>query len=122
MAAGVATLPYLRDHPEVYTQADAATKQLSEGLHALLNEKGIRHTLPTIGSMFTLFFNPNPVRTFEDAQACDMERFAKFFRLMLERGVYMPPSQYEAMFISAATGQKEVDHVLSAAKASLELL
>ncbi|MEO1414050.1 MAG: glutamate-1-semialdehyde 2,1-aminomutase [Bacteroidota bacterium] len=122
MAAGVATLTYLRDHPEVYASANQATRSLSEGLHDLLNEKGIAHTLPTIGSMFTLFFNPDPVKKFEDAQACDMERFAKFFRMMLERGVYMPPSQYEAMFVSAATGEKEVDHVLSAAKASLELL
>jgi len=122
MNAGYATLSYLRDHPEVYLKANHAASELSNGMHELLEKKGIPHTLPTIGSMFTLYFNPEPVRNFDGANACDMERFATFFRAMLKRGVYLPPSQYEAMFISAATGEKEIAHVLQACETSLEEL
>lgn len=122
MASGVATLTYLRDHPEVYEQAENATTQMADGMGRLLSQKGIPHTLPKIGSMFTLFFNGEPVTNLAGAQACDMERFGAFFRAMLKHGVYMPPSQYEAMFVSAATGETEVAKVLAATELSLKEL
>ncbi|MEO0896932.1 MAG: glutamate-1-semialdehyde 2,1-aminomutase [Bacteroidota bacterium] len=120
MNAGFATLSYLKDHPEIYELAEKAARQLAHGMHELLQEKGIPHTIPLVESMFTLFFNPKRVRNFEDAKASDMDMFAKFFRAMLRNGVYMPPSQYEAMFISAATGEKEVERVLDACQLSLK--
>lgn len=120
MASGVATLTYLRDHPEVYTQAETATASMAEGMERLLNQKGIPHTLPQVGSMFTLYFNGEPVHDLAGAKACDMERFATFFRAMLKHGVYLPPSQYEAMFVSAATGETEVAKVLAATELSLK--
>ena len=119
MNAGFATLSYLKDHPEIYEKADSAAASMANGMHQLLEEKGIPHTLPIVGSMFTLFFNPDQVYNFDGANACDMELFASFFRAMLRNGVYLPPSQYEAMFISAATGKEEVAKVLEACKASL---
>ncbi|MCI4671507.1 MAG: glutamate-1-semialdehyde 2,1-aminomutase [Bacteroidia bacterium] len=122
MNAGFATLSYLRDHPEVYEKADQATAKMADGMKQQLTEKGITHQIASIGSMFTLFFNPNPVRDFEGAKSCDMERFGKFFRSMLRKGVYLPPSQYEAMFVSAAMGSEEIEKVLTASSESLNEL
>ena len=119
MAAGRATLSILRDHPEIYEQVADTTQQLADGMHDLFNEKGIPHSIGRIGSMFTLFFNENEVHDFEDAKACDTAAFARFFRAMLARGVYMAPSQFEALFISAAIGAEEIDKVLTAAKGAI---
>lgn len=121
MAAGYAQLSYLRDHPEVYTKIDRSTRQIAEGLSEIFTQKGIKHHIGILGSMFTLFFHDGAIANYEDAKACDTEAFGTFFRNMLERGVYMPPSQFEAMFISTAIGDKEIDHILNAAKASLEV-
>ncbi|MFK7971542.1 MAG: glutamate-1-semialdehyde 2,1-aminomutase, partial [Bacteroidia bacterium] len=117
MAAGYAQISYLRDHPEVYSQIDATTATLAQGLGDIFVEKGIAHTIGIQGSMFTLFFNENPVRDYDGAKASDTAAFGRFFRHMLESGVYMPPSQFEAMFISTAIGQAEIDRMLSAARA-----
>ena len=68
-----------------------------------------------VGAMATTFFHPGPVRTFEDAAASDTDRYAAFFRHMLERGVYLAPSQYEAMFVSTAHGADAVERTVSAA-------
>ena len=70
--------------------------------------------------MFTLFFSEGPVLNFEDAQACDHARFGRFHQSMLRQGVYLPPSGYEACFVSAAHGQEEVDHILKAAAQALQ--
>ena len=70
--------------------------------------------------MATLFFAPGPVRDFEEASACDTERYASFFRHMLERGVYLAPSQFEAMFVSTAHGAAEIDRTVDAAASFFE--
>jgi len=119
MRAGFATLSYLRDNPEVYETADRSAQTLAEGMHKICDEAGVPHTIGHVGSMFTLFFNPNPVRDFDDAKACDTEAFGAFFRKMLQQGVYMPPSQFEAMFISQSIGDREIDHILTATRQAL---
>lgn len=117
MAAGYGQLSYLRDHPEVYTQIAATTSKIAEGLAAIFTKKGVAHSIGIIGSMFTLFFNEHQVRNYEDAKACDTALFGRFFKHMLANGVYMPPSQFEAIFISTAIGEKEIDRMLTAAEA-----
>lgn len=116
MRAGLTTLAYLRDHPEVYDRVDQATADISSGMHDLLNEKGIPHCIQQKGSMFTLFFQEGPVRNFEEAKASDTELFARFFRGMLHLGNYFPPSQFEALFISQAIGEPEIAHLLDSAR------
>jgi glutamate-1-semialdehyde 2,1-aminomutase len=115
MGAGIAQLTYLRDHPEVYTKIDATTKTIADGLAEIFTRKGIPHHIGIIGSMFTLFFNDRVVRNYEDAKASDTAAFGRFFKAMLADGVYMPPSQFEAMFISTAIEEKEITRILEAA-------
>ena len=80
-------------------------------------EEGLRHedvTVQRIGAMLTVFFRRGPVRNLADAQESDLERYGAFFRHLLERGVYVPPSQFEAMFVSTAHGRVEVEHTVEA--------
>ncbi len=119
MRAGYATLSHLKDHPELYHRIDDATERLANGMDQICNEAGVPHTIGRVGSMFTLFFNPERVNNFEDAKQCDTQAFAKFFRNMLQQGVYMPPSQFEAMFISQSIGENEIDQILTATKQAI---
>jgi glutamate-1-semialdehyde 2,1-aminomutase len=119
MAAGLANLSYLRDHPEVYTHIDQVTRSMAEGMSEVFTEKGVPHSVGLIGSMFTLFFNENPVRNFEDAKASDTQAFGRFFKKMLENGVYLAPSQFEALFISNSIGEEEVEKIIEATRKSL---
>lgn len=120
MAAGLATLTYLRDHQQaVYAHIDATSRTLADGLSDILREKGIANHVGIFGSMFTVFFTDTPVRDYETAKTSDTALFAKFFQGMLQRGVYLAPSQFEALFISNAIQQPEIDQILTAARASL---
>ena len=122
MNAGYATLSFLKNHPELYTRIDQATEQMASGMSESFKKKGLAHSIGRVGSMFTLFFNEQPVRNFEDAKACDTQAFAKFFQNMLEYGIYMPPSQFEAMFVSQSVQQTEIDRFLDACEKALEVL
>ena len=81
---------------------------------------GVEAVVQHVGTMFTLFFTAGPVRRFEDAKASDHERFARFHRAMLDQGVYLPPSGYEACFVSAAHGEPEIARVIEAARVALQ--
>ena len=122
MRAGYTMLTQLRDHPEIYTQIEQTTAEIATGMTALMEASGIPFSIGRVGSMCTLFFHPGPVTNFESAKASDTETFGKFFRSMLEQGVYLPPSQFEAWFISTAIEQREIDKILSSCQASLEKL
>jgi glutamate-1-semialdehyde 2,1-aminomutase len=116
MAAGIATLEELRDHPP-YEKLERLTKQLCDGLHqAAVN---VSHHVQRAGSMFTLFFTAEPVSNYTTAKQCDTQRFAKFFWAMLDRGVYLPCSQFEAAFVSAAHSEADVQQTIEAAKEAL---
>ncbi|MEO0472556.1 MAG: glutamate-1-semialdehyde 2,1-aminomutase [Bacteroidota bacterium] len=119
MRAGLATLSFLKSHPEVYETVDDASRKLVNGMAEIMQEKGLPHCIGHIGSMFTLFFQEGPVLNFEDAQRSDTDAFARFFRSMLQKGVYFPPSQYEAVFISQMIQSKEIDQILTAFRASV---
>lgn len=122
VAAGLVTLELL-GVPGTYEKLEATSKAIADGLLVALAEAGVPGRLQRVGSMMTLFFGDDrPVRSFEDAKAKDHERFRKFFRGMLDRGIYLPPSGYEAFFVSLAHGSADVDATLSATRASLAAL
>ncbi len=120
MAAGIAMLQKLIEHrEEIYPKLERTTAAIADGVARLAAEQGIGLTTNRVGSMFTWFFTPNPVTDFASASASDTARFARFHRGMMERGVWLPPSQYEAAFVSTAHGEDEVEKVLAAAKEAL---
>ncbi len=114
MAAGLAMLNYLNTHPEVYTHLEHITARICEGFEKNLKELGIKGTVNRIGSMFTLFFTDQKVIDFETAKTSDTALFGKYFRAMLEEGVYLAPSQYESLFISTAITEELADKIVKA--------
>jgi glutamate-1-semialdehyde 2,1-aminomutase len=120
MAAGIATITYLIEHQaEVYPRLDATTAAIAEGVVALAHEAGIPLTLNRVGSMWTWFFADKPINDFADASTSDTARFGAFHRAMMESGVWLPPSQFEAAFLSTAHGPAEIDFLLDAARHAL---
>jgi glutamate-1-semialdehyde 2,1-aminomutase len=118
MAAGLATLRELRDNPP-YERLEQLAEKLTDGLKHLATEAGIDHQVQHVGSMWTLFFNPNPVTDYETAKKSDTTRFARFFWAMMDRGIYLPCSQFEAAFNSIMHTEMHIEETLSAAKESL---
>src|SRR3989454_11714529 len=101
MTAGIETLKLLKKSG-VYRQLEERGRQLGDGLNRTAREAGIAAALNRVGSMMTLFFPPRPVTDYASAKKSDTQPFAKFFRAMLSHGVYRPPSQVEAAFLSTA--------------------
>ncbi len=117
MAAGLATLRYLRSHKStLYTGLELLSARLVEGVMEAARDAGVSICCNRVGSMFTWFFTPGPVTDWTSAAKSDTEAFARFFRAMLEKGVYLPPSQFEAAFLSAAHTEKDIHHTISAAR------
>jgi glutamate-1-semialdehyde 2,1-aminomutase len=120
MAAGIATLTEILSRgPALYTQLDATTASIADGVALLAAEHGIAMTTNRVGSMFTWFFTPQPVTDFASASTSDTAAFARFHHALMDCGVWLPPSQFEAAFVSTALGQPEVDAILSAAAEAL---
>jgi len=120
MAAGLAMLKYLKDHSEVYKQLDETTNQIVGGMKKINARYGLPSTINQVGSMFTLFFSDKKIVDYDSAKTSDTARFSTYFQSMLAQGIYLAPSQYEAMFISAAITQEDVDVILSAHENSLK--
>ncbi len=120
MAAGMATLSaVLAGREEIYPKLEKTTAAMADGVARIAAEMGIGLTTNRVGSMFTWFFTPGHVKDFATAAASDTAAFARFHRGMLERGVWLPPSQYEAAFVSTAHGDAELEMVLKAARGAL---
>ena len=120
MAAGIATLKHLIAHKdEIYPQLEATTAAIADGVAAIAKEAGVTLTANRVGSMFTWFFTGSPVTNFESAATSDTVAFAKFHRAMLDAGVWLPPSQYEAAFVGTAHGSAEITLLLHAAREAL---
>ena len=122
MAAGLAQLTYLKEHPEIYAGLAAKGEKLAAGLRAAAAEAGVPVAINQIGSLLAPFFTPTEVTTFTDAKGSDVGRYARYFQAMLERGVALAPAQFEAMFVSEAHGDAELDATLEAARAALRSL
>jgi glutamate-1-semialdehyde 2,1-aminomutase len=117
MAAGLAMLRHLRDNrKEIYPRLDRLSTELTAGVLAVAKEAGVPVCCNRVGSMFTWFFASGPVADWNTAAKCDTEAFGRFFRAMLESGVYLPPSQFEAAFVSAAHTEADIQQTIAAAK------
>jgi glutamate-1-semialdehyde 2,1-aminomutase len=117
-AAGIATLQTLRDEPP-YAFLEQVSARLAAGLDAAASAAGVPHTVARVGSMMTLFFNPEPVTDWDVASRCDRPRFARYFWGLIDRGVYMPCSQFEALFVSAAHTVADIEATVGAVQAAL---
>lgn len=115
VAAGIATLKLLGSK-KIYSTLERTTKRLCNGIQKALFERDIKHTINRIGSMFTVFFNPGPVTDYVSAVKSNTEMYAKFHNAMLREGIYLPPSQFEACFVSAEHKQKDIDRTIIAAR------
>ena len=122
MAAGLAMLDLLQE-PGLYEQLSAKTARVAEGLKAAAARHGIPLAITHVGGMFGFFFTDEAeITRYEQVTCCDMERFKRFYHLMLAEGVYLAPSAYEAGFLSLAHGDKEIEHTLTAADRSFAKL
>jgi glutamate-1-semialdehyde 2,1-aminomutase len=119
MAAGIATLQELRDHPP-YARLEQLGKTLAEGLSNAARAAGVRAQVARVGSMWTLFFNAEPVTDYDTAKKSDTVLFGRFFWAMMDRGVYLPCSQFEAAFLSAAHTEQHVARTVTAALESVQ--
>jgi glutamate-1-semialdehyde 2,1-aminomutase len=119
MSAGLAQLQVLEE-VNGWETLERSGARLEAGLRSILSELSLPLALNRVGSMFTLFFTEGEVKDFETATGSDTKRYARFFRAMLERGVHLPPSQYETLFVSLAHQSSDLDRTLEAARESLE--
>lgn len=119
MAAGIATLKLVRDDATLYDRLEVLTRLLTEGLREIFSKHGVPHTVAYAGSMFGMFFAEGPIRDLDTAMKSDTALYAKYFHAMLERGVYLAPSQFEAGFVSSAHTTRDIERTLAAADATL---
>ena len=118
VAAGSKTLEILKNDPP-YEDLERLAGRLHQGLDEAATAAGIDHVVQSVGSMITLFFNPNPVRHWDDADRSDREMYGRFFWGMIRRGVYFPCSQFEALFFSRAHTEAMIDQTIQAAEETL---
>jgi glutamate-1-semialdehyde 2,1-aminomutase len=117
MAAGIATIEYLQEHAaEVYPRLEATAKAVADGVTAEATKAGVQLTTNRIGAMWTWFFTPALVTNYQDAAKSDTAAFGRFHRAMLEQGVWLPPSQFEAAFLGTTHGAEEVSATIEAAR------
>jgi glutamate-1-semialdehyde 2,1-aminomutase len=119
VAAGLAALRRL-EMEKPYAKLEALAMRLEKGLRDALSRAGVAGSVNRVGSMFTLFFTDQNVIDFTTAKTCITERFNSWFHAMLEGGIYLPPSQFEAAFISTAHSEKDIDRTIEAARSALK--
>jgi glutamate-1-semialdehyde 2,1-aminomutase len=123
MAAGLATVNYLQEHPsEVYPRLEAVSKAIAEGVAAEAARASVPLMLNRIGSMWTWFFTSGPVMNYADAARSDTAAFGRFHRAMMDRGVWPPPSQFEAAFLSCAHSDADVVATIAAAREAFQIV
>jgi glutamate-1-semialdehyde 2,1-aminomutase len=112
--AGLAMLGLIQSNPEVYQRLEAKGKNLANAITQQIETLQIKASVNQIGSMFTLFFTEKRVENFKDAKTSDLDKFGQYFRGMLKRGIYLPPSQFESWFLSDAIGDLELEKIITA--------
>jgi glutamate-1-semialdehyde 2,1-aminomutase len=122
MAAGVAVLSYIKDHPDIYDALEKKSSYLEDGFKENIKSVGKNYSMSRVGSMMCMFFTEEPVLDFKSAVSSDTELYGKYFHEMLKRGIYLAPAQFEAMFISTAHSLKDLDETIAAHKSSLEVI
>jgi len=119
MSAGLSVLNRLND--ELYEKLESISKKIHEGFLQNIHETGTNAIINRAGSMMTLFFTDNnKIENYNDAITCDLEKYAKYFKSMLDEGIYLPPSQFECMFISSVYSEKDIDKIIYSNKKSLQ--
>jgi glutamate-1-semialdehyde 2,1-aminomutase len=121
MRAGLATLPELAS-PGFYESLEKKAERLGNGLREALRDAGVPGEVNAVGSLLTLFFTSRQVRNYADAKSSSSIQFRAFFRGMLERGIFLPPSQFEALFVSAAHTEADIDRTVSVAREALKAM
>ena len=121
VSAGVATLTELQK-PGVYEQIDRLAARLTDGITAAFRDAEVHGTINRVGSMFTGFFNPGPVESLAQVEQSDAARYGRYFHALLERGVYIAPSQFEAGFVSTAHTEADIDATIERVKEALATL
>jgi len=122
MSAGLAMLKHLKKHPEIYEQLEETGQYMAEGIRRSLKELGLEYTVNQIGSMYSLFFTPEKVINYQTAKTADTTLFGKYFHGMLQRGVYLAPSQFESLFLSSKIDRKLANKILRASHDTLASL
>jgi glutamate-1-semialdehyde 2,1-aminomutase len=122
MAAGLATLGIVAGDAELYDRLEDMTRRLTGGLDEVMTHHAVAHSCPRIGSMFSVFFREGPVTDLESARESDRPLFAKYFGAMLDRGIYLAPSPFEANFLSTAHTLADIEQTVAAADAALSQL
>ncbi len=120
MAAGYAALNYIKENPGLYKNLERTSARLEKGIRKNLKKLGRKYVINRVGSMMSLFFTEAEVTDYKSALKSDTQLFGKYFHEMLKRGVYLPPAQYEALFISAAHTKKDIDYTIEANFEALE--
>jgi glutamate-1-semialdehyde 2,1-aminomutase len=115
MTAGIETITILKES-SAYQELEKKSSLLEKGIIEAARKAGVDIQLPRIGSMFTIFFTKDPVTDYETATRADTALYARFFHQMLSQGVYFPPSQFEAAFLSAAHTHKDIQSTIDAAE------
>jgi glutamate-1-semialdehyde 2,1-aminomutase len=121
-AAGIATLRAIQADATLYDRLEVLSKLLCDGLHEVLNKHGIPHYSTYAGSMLCTFFTDGPVYDLDSAMRSDTALYGRFFHAMLDRGVYLAPSQFETAFISTAHGTREIERTIAAADEALRAI
>jgi len=114
MTAGLETLKIIDETPDFYEKLEEKSKYLADGIEDVLRDANLRYTINRTGSMLTLFFTDQKVSDFDSAKTSDTQKFTKYFNSMLESGIYLPPSQFEACFVSIAHTQTDLDETIKA--------
>ncbi len=122
MSAGYATLQLIRNTPDFYGKLEAKSARLESGLQEAIDSLKLNAVINRVGSMFTLFFTHGTVQTFGDVTRCNTATFARFFKLSLDAGIYLAPSQFEAGFVSAAHSEEDIKQTLAASYQALDQL
>jgi len=120
MAAGYAALSYIKEHPEIYLQLEKASMYLENGFKENLKVVGKNYAVNRVGSMMCMFFTEKPVNNFKSALTSDTALYGKYFHKMLNRGIYLAPAQFEALFVSIAHTKEDLDKTIRANRDALE--
>jgi glutamate-1-semialdehyde 2,1-aminomutase len=120
MAAGIASLRHIKANPGIYSELENKAAYIEREMKGHLEQKGLGYQINRVGSMMTLFFTNKAVTDYNSAVSSDTARFASYFHKMLERGIYLAPSQYEAFFVSVAHSEEDIEKAIKAFKNSIE--